>query len=307
MIMGEYFFKVAGFVFGVTVPDDTDIEKLLPSFRPFRYCEAVEKKPLFMFHVHYGDFPEKPDTEYMFIDESLNDMGRVRLYSFSGGYYIRISFRNDETEHCAVTDSSFRRTDAYINKEDRYAGEVVSSLLRMVYSQAIIPYGGISVHASSVILDGKAYLFMGKSGTGKSTHSRLWIKAFPGCKLMNDDNPTILISNDVVMAAGTPWSGKTSCYIDVIVPVGGIVKLKQALFNIFLPCDGVQAFINMLSGCSVIRKDVTLQNEMHRTLARVAELVTVGIMECLPDEDAAVVCRNGIKEKQNIKFKSINE
>lgn len=299
MIMREYLFKVADFVFGVTVPDGTDIEKLLPSFRPFRYCGTLKKEPLFMFHVHYEGFSEKPDTEYVFIDESLNDMGRVRLYSFSDGYYIRISFRNDEMEHCAVSDRSFKRTDAYINKDDRYAGDVVSSLLRMVYSQAIIPHGGISVHASSVILDGKAYLFMGKSGTGKSTHSALWIKSFQGCELMNDDNPTILISNNIVMASGTPWSGKTPCYKDVIAPVGGIVKLKQAKFNIFSTCDGFQAFINMLSGCSVIRKDVTLQNEMHRTLALVAELVTVGVMECLPDEDAAFVCRNGLEK--NIK------
>ena len=294
MIMEEYFFKVAGFVFGVTVPRGTDIEKMLPSFRSFRYSKTLEKEPLFMFYVHFEDLSEKPDAE--FLDESLNDMGRVRLYSFSGGYYIRISFRNDEMEHCAISDSSFRRTDAYIKKEDSYAGDVVSSLLRMVYSQAIIPNGGISVHASSVILDGKAYLFMGKSGTGKSTHSRLWIKSFPGCQLMNDDNPTILISNDIVMAAGTPWSGKTPCYKDVIAPVGGIVKLKQAKFNIFLTCDEFQAFINVLSGCSVIRKSVTLQNDMHRTLARVSELVTVGVMECLPDEEAANVCRNGIEK-----------
>lgn len=294
--MEDYYFKVAGFVFGITVPEGTDIEKLLPSFKPFRYCDTLKHEPLFMFNVHYGEFPGKQDSGYMFIDESLNDMGRVRLYSFSGGYYIRISFRNDETEYGAVSDSLFKRTDAYINKDDRYAGDVVSSLLRMVYSQAIIPHGGISVHASSVILDGKAYLFMGKSGTGKSTHSALWIKSFQGCELMNDDNPTILISNDIVMAAGTPWSGKTPCYKDVIAPVGGIVKLKQAKFNIFLTCDGFQAFINVLSGCSVIRKSVTLQNDMHRTLARVSELVTVGVMECLPDEEAANVCRNGIEK-----------
>lgn len=294
--MEDYYFKVAGFVFGITVPEGTDIEKLLPSFKPFRYCDTLKHEPLFMFNVHYGEFPGKQDSGYMFIDESLNDMGRVRLYSFSDGYYIRISFRNDEMEHCAVSDRSFKRTDAYINKDDRYAGDVVSSLLRMVYSQAIIPHGGISVHASSVILDGKAYLFMGKSGTGKSTHSALWIKSFQGCELMNDDNPTILISNDIVMAAGTPWSGKTPCYKDVIAPVGGIVKLKQAKFNIFSTCDGFQAFINVLSGCSVIRKSVTLQNDMHRTLARVSELVTVGVMECLPDEEAANVCRNGIEK-----------
>lgn len=299
MIMDEYFFRVAGFVFGVTVPCDTDIDKLLPSFRPFRHDKELEKEPLFIFNVHYGTFPGNPDTEYMFIDESLNDMGRVRLYSFSGGYCMKISFRNDDNEHCAIADNCFRKTDAYINRYDRYAGNVVNSLLRMVYSQAIIPHSGISVHASSVILDGKAYLFMGKSGTGKSTHSGLWIKNFPGCRLMNDDNPTLLINDDTVMACGTPWSGKTPCYMDIMAPVGGIVRLKQAKFNRFSACDGVQAFINILPGCSVIRKDVELQNHMHRTLACISEQVTVGVMECLPDADAAYVCRKGLDKMNN--------
>lgn len=296
MIMNEYFFNVAGFVFEVIVPHDTDIEKLLPTFRPFRYSKALDKEPLFIFRVNYCEYSENPDTEYLFIDESLNDMGRVRLYSMDGGYCMKISFRNDDMEHCAVSDSSFKMTDAYINGGDRYVGEVVSSLLRMVYSQAIIPYGGISVHASSVILDGRAYLFMGKSGTGKSTHSGLWIKTFHGCSLMNDDNPTMLIKNDVVMAAGTPWSGKTPCYIDVIVPVGGIARLRQAAFNRFSICDGFQAFINILPGCSVIRNNTVLQNYMHQTLARVSELVNVGVMECLPDIDAASICREGFKK-----------
>lgn len=302
--MEEYFFKVAGFIFGVTVPAGTDIEKLLPSFIPFRYSEILGKEPVFVFHVHHGMFPERHDTEYEFIDESLNDMGRVRVYSSAEGYLIKISFRNDEMEYCAVSDCCFGRTDAYIDLNDRFAGDVVNSLIRMVYSQAIIPHGGISVHASSVILDGKAYLFMGKSGTGKSTHSRLWMKIFKGCKLMNDDNPTILVKDNVVMAAGTPWSGKTPCYIDVLAPVGGIVKLKQANFNTFLTCDGIQAFINMLSGCSVIKKNVSLQNEMHKILACVSELVTVGVMECLPDADAALVCREGLEKS---KILNINE
>ena len=66
--MEDYYFKVAGFVFGITVPEGTDIEKLLPSFKPFRYSDTLKNEPLFMFHVHYEGFSEKSDTEYVFID-----------------------------------------------------------------------------------------------------------------------------------------------------------------------------------------------------------------------------------------------
>lgn len=297
MIMIEYFFSVGGFLFGVYVPEGTDVHRMLPSFRPFRCEDTKGKEPLFRFYVHFDELRDSSGSECIFIDESLNDMGRVRLYSSGGGYHIKISFRDDEMEHYAVSDSCFKRTDAYINKCDRYAGEVVSSLLRMVYSQAVIPYGGISVHASAVILDGKAYLFMGKSGTGKSTHSALWMKAFSGCELMNDDNPVITLDGEKVTASGTPWSGKTPCYRNISAPVGGIVRLKQAGFNKFLPLNAAGLFINLLPGCSVIRKSVSLQDEMHNTLARVSEHVRGGMMECLPDVEAAAVCRYGIENK----------
>ena len=79
----------------------------------------------------------------------------------------------------------------------------------------------VFVHASCVRFEGKAYLFLGKSGTGKSTHSRMWLDALEGVELMNDDHPVIRIGSDGhPVAYGSPWSGKTRCYKDVEAPVG---------------------------------------------------------------------------------------
>ena len=301
MIMKEYLFDIAGFVFEVIVSDNIDIEKLLPLFGPFWYDSFDKVKPFFRFYVNCGGVMDTFDERYVFVDESVNDMGRVRLYSSDDKYCIKISFMDDDMEHIAFADKCFHKIYASVNMADKYAGEVISSLLRMIFSQAIIPYGGISVHASSVLLDGKSYLFMGKSGTGKSTHSALWIKAFDGCSLINDDNPVIFIKNGVIMASGTPWSGKTPCYRNVVVPVGGIVRLRQAMVNRFTVCNGFESFVNILPGCSVIKKDAGLQNEMHDTLASVCESVNIGVMECLPDIEAAFICRQEL-EKSNIRI-----
>lgn len=103
------------------------------------------------------------------------------------------------------------------------------------------------------------------------------------------------------MASGTPWSGKTPCYRNVVVPVGGIVRLRQAMVNRFTVCNGFESFVNILPGCSVIKKDIGLQNEMHDTLASVCESVNIGVMECLPDIDAAFICRQEL-EKSNIRI-----
>lgn len=84
---------------------------------------------------------------------------------------------------------------------------------------------------------------MGKSGTGKSTHSLLWMKYIQGTELLNDDNPTLRIVDGKVYAYGTPWSGKTPCYKSLSYPVGGMVRLKQAPVNRFVRQQEVEAFI----------------------------------------------------------------
>ena len=58
------------------------------------------------------------------------------------------------------------------------------------------------IHASVTMKDGKGYLFLGKSGTGKSTHSQLWLKHIPGTELLNDDNPAVRLINDEVIVYG---------------------------------------------------------------------------------------------------------
>ncbi|MBO6066250.1 MAG: transposase, partial [Lachnospiraceae bacterium] len=82
------------------------------------------------------------------------------------------------------------------------------------------------MHASVTMHAGKGYLFLGKSGTGKSTHSQLWINNIEGCELLNDDNPVLRVEDDgSVRVYGSPWSGKTPCYRNLDVPVGAIVDL----------------------------------------------------------------------------------
>lgn len=167
---------------------------------------------------------------------------------------------------------------------------VLSSMLRMAFAQAILPHGAISLHAAAVVLSGSAYLFMGKSGTGKSTHARLWQQCFPGCLLLNDDNPMLRLHDGQVWAYGTPWSGKTPCYRSERYRVQGIVRLAQAPHNRFLPATEVEAFSLLLPGISAIGQHERYYQLMADTLVQVALTVRVGTLECLPDEAAARLC-----------------
>lgn len=290
-----YYFRVAGFPFSVSLPGACDIEELLPSFLPFYETSIGAEEPLFRFFaVPLSQLPCSDAKEL--IDETDNDMGHLVLYALSDGYYIEII--NNGHLHRMFAKSDFSSVEAHIQWDDVNAGNALSSLIRVAYAQAILRHDAVSIHASAVCCNGQAYLFLGKSGTGKSTHSALWIENIPGTELLNDDNPTIRILNGKAYAYGSPWSGKTACYKNVSFPVGGMVRLKQAPENSFQQQEGADAFVTLYPGCSLIARDEHLRNCLYDTLTVLAGSVTVGTLECLPDKDAAVMCNRELTRKR---------
>ena len=155
------------------------------------------------------------------------------------------------------------------------------------------------IHASAVSYQGKAYLFLGNSGTGKSTHSRLWIKHFEGVELINDDKPIIRISeNGDVRVYGSPWSGKTPCYRNVNYPLGGLVKLSQAPYNKIRRLSKVEAYLILLQSIFGKRWNKDIGDGLHLFKERLISQVPVWSLECLPDEEAARLCKDTITKIQ---------
>ena len=96
----------------------------------------------------------------------------------------------------------------------------------------LINLGGFLLHASAVVVDNKAYLFSADSGTGKSTHTKLWQKCFGDKALIiNDDKPAIKIENGICYAYGTPFSGKTDENLNMRVPLQAICFLERGKDN----------------------------------------------------------------------------
>lgn len=96
----------------------------------------------------------------------------------------------------------------------------------------LINLGGFLLHASAVVVDNKAYLFSADSGTGKSTHTKLWQKCFGDKALIiNDDKPAIKIENGICYAYGTPFSGKTDENLNMKVPLQAICFLERGKDN----------------------------------------------------------------------------
>ncbi len=84
-----------------------------------------------------------------------------------------------------------READFELKVSDKYLDQLMSKAaegvtveqmenfaLSGIFNRAAINYGTMLIHSSALIYDDGAYLFSGDSGVGKSTHTRLWLKAF---------------------------------------------------------------------------------------------------------------------------------
>ncbi len=106
-------------------------------------------------------------------------------------------------------------------------GECEYLLYGAFFYDTLLDHQGIFLHASCVVYEGNAYLFSAPSGTGKSTHTQNWLKAFPGAFILNDDKPAIRIEDNIIYAYGTPFSGKTNQNINSRYPIKGIAFLER--------------------------------------------------------------------------------
>lgn len=288
-----YYYKVAGFTFGAVLPEGKDALKLLPSFVPFVSEDDAASGLLFVLDATKSlpsSWPgERP------VDDMSNDMGRTTLSQTDGQYIVRLRPRPGSPVHLMAAGKDFSYAEADIDWNDPHVSGALASLLRIIYSQSVLRHGAVAVHASAVDDGRMAYLFTGKSGTGKSTHSSLWLKHVPGTSLINDDNPVVRTEIGGIMVYGTPWSGKTPCYRNVCRPLGGVVRLVQAPGNKFMRKHDIEAFSLLLPGCSAIRTDQALFDAFCDILSLISVSVPVGLLECRPDFEAVDACRKGIK------------
>lgn len=99
-------------------------------------------------------------------------------------------------------------------------------------AEIMIDYDTILFHGSVISVDGVGYLFTAKSGTGKSTHTRLWRELFGQRAIMvNDDKPLINISENGIMVYGTPWDGKHRLSTNISVPLKAVCVLERSEKN----------------------------------------------------------------------------
>ena len=165
------------------------------------------------------------------------------------------------------------------------------------FYRQLLRFGGMMLHSSAVVLDGKAYLFTAPCGTGKSTHTRLWLENFPAAFILNDDKPALRLEDGKFYAYGTPWSGKTTQNRNVRVELGGIRVLHRGKDNTIEPYTGRGALHNILEQ-TVRPRDPALMGNLLELLDKLLQAVPVWKLECNMEPEAALVSYNAMHGKE---------
>lgn len=169
-----------------------------------------------------------------------------------------------------------------------------NNALHALIAEALPHHGALLIHGSAIVVDGEAYLFTARSGTGKSTHTRLWREKFGDrAYMLNDDKPMLRADGGTVTVYGTPWDGKHHLSRNTSAPLKALIRLERGETNSIVPLSPIEMLPTLLTAAYRSEDRATAERilDMENTI-----LQSVGLygLRCNMDPDAADVAYRGM-------------
>ena len=332
MTLTRTYYRVAEHLFAVECGDSALLQ-CMTNYEPFKQPTPNPSlkgreldEEIFTLRVE-GDKREARGEEWTHVltDNTEEDMPRIEVYQAKGerqkarGWLFRVAMVANAPICCEMECSEdFTEGVLYITADCQDVRFCIDNALMLLFAFRTAPLMTLEMHAAVVVKADRCavrcqtaalldrpnglidqqelgYLFLGHSGTGKSTHARMWLEAFEDAWLLNDDNPILRVMEDgEVRVYGSPWSGKTPCYNNAYARVGGIVKLSQAPHNKIRTLSLPEAYAYMLSSASGLKMEKQMADCMYETIKHVITHVKCYHLACLPNTEAAEVAQRGM-------------
>jgi hypothetical protein len=299
-------YHIAGHYIDLFSSETEQLKRMLPGFAPF--CVENENQQfddlsLAFFVEESLDSEEIESEEETVLIHSFDiEDGACSLSRGAKKYYFTIQDRrgavSDISENKSFSLKLEMQTDSKsirchcASLRSLHPGHLKFSLW-MALAFIGIPRQTVALHASVVIYANRAVLVLGESGTGKSTHTKLWLRHITGSRLLNDDSPVIRIELDennqpVPFVYGSPWSGKGQCYLNERYPVAAFVRLEQHKINQVTRLSKLGAFGALFpSFPPALLKDDYYEEKICNIISTVLKTTPVYGLQCLPDKSAA--------------------
>ena len=277
----------------IDTPNAEVTARLIPSFTPFRVesNESNENIDL-LFHLSGNKqvaIPPRAPNDMMGVDGLT-----FQVYHNAGS--VTVSVKDKEKRHNFNISADKKTVTTDLTLTEEYESRFLAYFLRAAYGIAAANHQTIKIHASVIEKEGKALVFMGKSGTGKSTHSQNWLKFVPDCQLLNDDEPILRILKDgSIRVYGAPWSGSTPCYRNTWAEVAAFVRLYQSTENKLTPLKGIHAFASLYQSVAILRSDEENKEQIITIVNKILEQVPIYRLDNRPDRKAVSLTETLLK------------
>jgi hypothetical protein len=226
------------------------------------------------------------------------------LHDYAKEYCKDYIVEGDGDISISITPADIEYERAASEREDRLEGRPVRrfpdayletlAIYRKI-SGKLLPMDTLLFHGSVISVDGQGYLFTAVSGTGKSTHTRLWRERFGDrCVVVNDDKPLLRITEHEVLACGTPWDGKHRLSTNTMVPLKGLVILERGERNEIVPISAGEAFPMLLQQCHRPSDAAGLSKTLC-LLDQITQKTGLYRLKCNMDPEAAQVAYDGMQ------------
>jgi len=228
---------------------------------------------------------------------------KVAMNCLDSGLLFERSRAYLSADQNASPDFSVDMPDSVLAEKHAALPQLTVDECRYVYMgeafyHKLLNFDGMLLHASCVAKNDKAYLFSAKSGTGKSTHTHLWLEQLDGVTMINDDKPAVREIDGTFYACGTPFSGKNDESSNQLVPIRAIVFLERAADNSIeriTPKEALPLFMSQT--IRPAKKEYMIK--MLDVLDRVLSEVPVYRLRCNISRDAVMTAYHGIEDDIN--------
>lgn len=285
---------VAGHRFTFELVSSGQARKIPDNYAPFEALDDGDS----LFRISAGyicPFERPANAEEVYADVSEPGEPLIGLYSTEDGWWIEMAPVNTVPPVASLRVNKDFTTGTLICSTESMLRFALDNSAMLLFAFKTACLDTLEMHSSVTVKDGKAYMFLAASGTGKSTHSRMWLENVPGSTLLNDDNPIVRILDDgTVRVFGSPWSGKTPCYRNESAELGAMVLIRRSRENKISPLSIPEAYGIIYSSSSGFRPIEEMADGLHSTISAIALKSCCHVLDCRPDAEAAKICSEAL-------------
>ena len=241
---------------------------------------------MYTFTIRLADINIQVNTKYESISKRMKD------YIINDNN-IAFSIEVNDKKRNETKESLIRFNEGYSFDDDYVEYISIHSLI----ADELLNYDILLMHGSCLSIDGKGIIFTAASGTGKSTHSRLYRQAYGDrVKMINDDKPLLICKEDEIIACGSPWCGKHNLGCNEKVKLEAVVYLERGIDNSIELVNPSDVFEKLFIQ-TYHSKNKLNEIKAFNLLSKICKNTKMFKLKCNMNDDAPIISYNGIKNE----------